>query len=318
MTKKLHFHSLFAMIFLGLSIANVQTVTAQIDFEQELFSEPVDKVIPEGYANSPGTLTFLGPMANSQRTYQQLIAASQLADLVDKEITSISYRIPTSATEPWPAAEVTFASFDIYLSGSVDPANRSLTFENNIIGPQTLVRSGTLVIPALSFPSGGSPNAFGPEIVFDSPWTYTGGNLLIEIRHTGFTGTSRSLDANNTSTVGYGTLYSACWTGNYQGTSGSQGNFCIINLRAAAPLNVDEIDKQAFVMYPNPANHALFINSPVEVFETKIYALTGQLLLHNRHEVGQTQIEVGQLAPSTYVMEISYEGGVAFKKFIKN
>jgi hypothetical protein len=318
MTKKLHLHSLVVLILMGGTLFHNQLVTAQINFEQELFSEPVDKVIPEGYANTPGTATFLGPMANSQRTYQQLIAASQLTDLVDKEITSLSYRIPSNATGPWPTAEVTFASFDIYMSGSVDPVNRSLTFENNIVGPQTLVRSGTLVLPAESFPSGGSPNGFGPEIIFDSPWTYTGGNLLIEIRHTGFTGTSRSLDANNTSTFGYGTLYSACWTGNYQGTSGSQGNFCIVNLRAAAPLSVNEIDEQGFVMYPNPTNHTLFINSPVEVFETKIYALTGQLLLHKRHEVGQTQIEVGQLSPSTYVMEINYKGGVAFKKFIKN
>jgi len=180
------------------------------------------------------------------------------------------------------------------------------------------VRVGSLVIPAESFSSGASPNSFGPEIVFDTPWLYTGGNLLIEIRHTGFTGTSRSLDANNTSTSGYGTLYSACWTGNYAGTAGSQGNFCIINLKAAPPLSIDDSQKVQFVMYPNPAQNVLNIESPVDVFETKIYALTGQLLSHKKHTIGQTQIETQKLPPATYILEILYENGIAHHKFIKN
>lgn len=197
------------------------------------------RVIPPGNTNTPGTLTFLGPLANSQRTYQLLIHESLLTDLVNKEIQAISWRIPTSATANWPTADVVFAAYDIYLSGSVAPADRSLTFADNIVGPQTQVRSGPLTVRQDEYTFGNVPNDFGSEIVFNNLWLYTGGHLLIEIRHQGFTGTSRSTDANNTSTPGYGTDYSACWTGNYAGTSGSQGNFSIVKLTYDDPIPVE-------------------------------------------------------------------------------
>ncbi|MEO8666224.1 MAG: dockerin type I domain-containing protein, partial [Ignavibacteria bacterium] len=189
-------------------------------------------VVPNAYENIPGTATFLGPLANSARTYQFLIQASQLTALVGKNLTGFKMRIPTSSTANWPVTDVTFSNYDVYLSGSVEPAARSLTFASNIVGPQTQVRTGSLFIPANSYTFGTSPNAFGPEISFNTPWPYAGGNVLIELRHNGFTGTSRSTDAISTSTGGYGTLISACWTGSYTGTSGSQGNFTVIELTA--------------------------------------------------------------------------------------
>lgn len=318
MIKKLQFNSIVILAFIAITTFNLQGLKAQLDFENVMFNESVESVIPIGYSNVAGTATFIGPMSTTPRTYQQLIAASQLTDLVDKELTSIRYRIPANSTVPWPAADIAFTNFDIYLSGSVDPVNRSLTFENNVVGTQTQVRFGSLVIPAESFTSGASPNLFGPEIVFDTPWLYTGGNLLIEIRHSGFAGTSRSLDANATSTIGYGSLYSACWTGNYLGTSGSQGNFCIINLKASPPLSIDDSQKVQFVMYPNPTQNVLNIESPVDVFETKIYTLTGQLLSHQKHTNSQTKIETQKLPTATYILEILHENGVAHHKFIKN
>jgi hypothetical protein len=189
-------------------------------------------VVPPEYAGTPGTGTFLGPLATAQRTYQLLIHESLLTNLVGQEITALSWRLPTSATASWPTSDVTFSNYDIYLSGSVTPANRSLTFSQNIVGPQTQVRSGSLTIATDSYPWGGSPNGWGPEITFN-PWLYTGGHLLVEIRHMGFSGTSRSVDAILTSTAGYGTLFSGCWTGSYTGTSGSQGNFSVVRFTAS-------------------------------------------------------------------------------------
>ncbi|MBX7043278.1 MAG: hypothetical protein K1X85_10270 [Ignavibacteria bacterium] len=193
------------------------------------------EVVPNAYSGTTGTGTFLGPLSNAQRTYQLLIHANQLTNLVGKALTGFSMRIPASATANWPAADLTYTNYDVYLSGSVDPVNRSLTFANNIVGPQTKVRSGALFIPANSYTFGGSPNAFGPVIAFNTAWIYTGGNLLVEIRHQGFSGTSRSTDALLTSTPGYASDFSACWTGSYTGTAGSQGNFTVIQLNAVDP-----------------------------------------------------------------------------------
>jgi len=203
-----------------------------------LGGSPSTQVVPNAYAAIPGTATFLGPLANAPRTYQLLIQASQLTGLIGRNLTGFHMRIPASATANWPLTVVTYTNYDIYLSGSREPSNRSLTFDSNVVGPRTQVRSGPLTIPTNSYTFGASPNAFGPEITFNTPWLYSGGNLLVEIRHPGFTGTSRSTDAISTSTGGYGTLISGCWTASYTGTVGGQANFTIIKLNAALTLRL--------------------------------------------------------------------------------
>ncbi len=169
------------------------------------------------------------------RTYQLLIHASELTSFIGLELSALTYRLGSAAGAPWPNASVSFDNYDIRISEGVDPMNRSLTFADNVIGPQTLVRSGSLTIPAGSFQIGTAPNPFGPAINFASTYLYNGGHLLIELRHTGFTGTSTSVDAVLASggpANGYGTRFSAAWTGSYTGTSGSQGNFSVIQLSA--------------------------------------------------------------------------------------
>lgn len=188
--------------------------------------------IPPAYSGTVGTTSFVGPLATTARTYQLLIHDSLLTGLVGRELTAVSWRIPASATGDWPASDVTFSSYKIFLSGSVPPASRSFTFSANVVGPQTQVRSGSLGVTTGSYPSGSSPNGWGPEIAI-TPWMYSGGHLLIEIRHSGFTGTSRSVDAIGTAVSGYGTSFSAAWQSGDTSTVGVQGNFSVIRLTAS-------------------------------------------------------------------------------------
>ncbi len=187
-----------------------------------------DVVMPLDYAAAAGTHTFLGPLSSSERTYQLLIHADQLTGLVGGEITGLAFRSTSGATSAWPTAETTYAAFDIYLSPSVEPANRSFTFGENVAGTQVQVRSGPLVIPVGTYTSGGSPNEFGPTIEFTQGYTYTGGHLLVELRHPVSDGNSRSVDAIGAAIPGYGTQFSACWAGGYTATTGGlQGNFAV-------------------------------------------------------------------------------------------
>jgi len=196
-------------------------------------------VIPTDYISIPGTATFLGPLYTSGRTNQLLIHEDQLVDIIGQEIQAISFRLPTSASSDWPAADVTVTNYDIYLSLGVTPADRSLTdFTLNVAGPQKQVRAGSLFIPMNSYTFGNVPNEWGREILFDSLYLYTGGHLLIEIRLTG-TGSSRSNDAVGTSTTGYGTQFSACWGSSYTANSGSQANFSIARLTTDDPVPVE-------------------------------------------------------------------------------
>lgn len=193
---------------------------------------PITQTVPDAYDSTPGTGVFLGPMTIGARTYQLLMHADLLTDLVGLELTGMRWRLPVSATGPWPTQDISYANYDIYLSDSVNPADRSLTFANNVVGAQTQVRSGSLDVSANSFPSGGSPNAFGPTVSFGSGYIYNGGNLLVEIRHEGNGFGSRSLDALTTSTSGYGSLFSAAWQSSYTATTGLQGNFTIFQFIA--------------------------------------------------------------------------------------
>ncbi len=199
-------------------------------------------VIPPDYASTAGNGIFLSQFATSARTYQLSAHESILTPLMNKQLLAVSWRLPTGASANWPVSDATINNFDIYLGQSVDPANVSIgDFSANFIGQKKLVRSGNLLITANSYTFGNSPNDWGPEISFilDSVYVYTGGNLLIEIRQTGVSGTSSSLDALLTSTSGYGTLFKAVWGSSYTANSGSQGNFSISRITAEDPVPVE-------------------------------------------------------------------------------
>ncbi len=241
-------------------------------------------VVPPNYSGVQGTGSFLGPLSNAQRTYQMLIRDSILTGLVGQQITALTFRLLASASSNWPASDVTFTNYDIYLSQSVAPENRSFTFAQNVVGEQKRVRSGSLTITAGSFPFGGSPTTFGTDITFDSAYVYNGGHLLIEIRHTGFTGTSASTDAVLTSTAGYGFLFSACWAGSYTATSTTtQGNFVVTRLNASPLTAIGNESETAgsFSLrqnYPNPFNPVTNITFEIQrasVVSLKIYDISG-------------------------------------------
>lgn len=209
-------------------------VAALLAAGSSVYAGGFDSVVPNAFANASAGSSFVGPLASTARTYQLLIHESELSGLVGLELTGLTWRLPSNITAAWPAADATFGDYSIFLSGSVDPADRSLTFAENVVGPQTQVRSGPLSIDAGSFTVGGSPNEFGLNIGF-SNYLYTGGNLLVEIRHSGSNSTSRSVEAVPASSggpVGYGTLFSAAWQSGADATVGLQGNFSVTRFTA--------------------------------------------------------------------------------------
>lgn len=194
-------------------------------------------VVPNDRATAGGGATFLGPVTNSARRYQLLIGASQLSGFVGKNMGGIAFRSGSALTSTWPSAPVVYSDYRILLGPSVPIPERSLTLGNNAAGTQFTARSGSLTFETNAFPLLGTSFQWGQIIPFDSPYMYSGGDLLLEIRHGGSTGTSRSVDAVGTSaSTGYGTLFSAAWGSSSTATSGSQGNFAVT--RFLSGLNV--------------------------------------------------------------------------------
>jgi hypothetical protein len=196
----------------------------------------VQHVVPTDRVTTPAGGNFRGPLADAERTYQLLIHESELTNLVGLPLTALTWRLAGSSTTSWPAADATAADFDIFLSRSVDPALRSLTFADNVVGPQTQVRNGALTIPAGSFPITGTPREFGIDIQFDTPYLYTGDHLLIELRKTAFDvpppgGIVDAILATTPGT-GYGTRFSAAWEDSATATTGRAANFSVTRLTA--------------------------------------------------------------------------------------
>ena len=155
-------------------------------------------VVPNVYTNAPasaaGLNTFIRDTGNP-RTGQLMINANQLTSLVGQSIQGINFRMWTGSTTAFPATAATWADYEIRL-GQAPAFPMSTTLANNFVGTPTLVRDGALTVNPGNFPgTGGPPRAFGTvPILFDTPFVYTGGNLTIEVRHSGSNIVNNSLN----------------------------------------------------------------------------------------------------------------------------
>lgn len=195
-----------------------------------------DVVVPAANAGTPGTsgLNTLTREATNARTYQFLIDANNLGGV--GTITGLGFRLQNSAANAtnWPAAPLTWSSYEVILSTSPNAAAAiGTTFAANIGGDAVTVRSGPLVLPANSFTGGapaGVPNQFYTFIPFNSNFNYAGGTLSVTVRHTGNDGAAgnvRFLDAvTSAGTAGYAAISAT----NATATTGAGASFTIVNI----------------------------------------------------------------------------------------
>jgi len=118
-------------------------------------------------------------------SFQFVYHENQLTSMIEKELTGFTFRLPQSGyNNSQPAVDLDYENFDIYISEGVSPSDFTSNFAGNVVGAQTQVRSGALKITPNTFPfsNTSTPPDFGQIITFDTPYTYNGGHLLIEIR----------------------------------------------------------------------------------------------------------------------------------------
>ncbi|MBL8824804.1 MAG: hypothetical protein JNJ77_19615 [Planctomycetia bacterium] len=135
--------------------------------------------MPPSRANTEGNTVF-GYTTTTALTVQQLYGSSLLNGLpIGSQITGMQFR--QNGGQPSGPSTVSFTpNFDIYLGPSNFPVGSLSTVVAANQGPGTVpVRNGSLSFGINSFPGGTSPNAFGPVINFTTPYTYSGGDLLM-------------------------------------------------------------------------------------------------------------------------------------------
>jgi serine protease AprX len=198
-----------------------------------LFLATPSSTAPKAYgmAQPPTTGGNSASIFNSPAVYQLLFSGSELSHIpAGSLINGLTWRVSSSVAgqSSWPAMPAEFTQYDVELSKPATTAGTmSTTYASNMGTGVSLVRSGPLVIPTNAFPGGASStelNEFGQFITFDRPYAYTGGDLLVTIRHSGQSQTPRFMDGLLNGGPGYGVVGAAVIsTGSASATSGSLG-----------------------------------------------------------------------------------------------
>jgi hypothetical protein len=203
-----------------------------------------------------GDNQFNTPLQSGARTLQFVYHSSLLASIPSgSDINGMAFRL-NGGVATWPASTRTWTNYDIYLSTSVNaPGSLSLTFADNI-GPDVVnVRSGSLTVGAGDYSGGETPNDFGPTIVFSTPFTYTGGNLLFTIRHTGNGVESQLADANSNDPGLYETVFN--FTSGYSAVT------------ADAVLPATPIIQLSYTAIPEPSAAAMLLGGCACLFRRR-------------------------------------------------
>jgi hypothetical protein len=140
--------------------------------------------LPLGAASSEGNAANTAPFAESAgQRYQSVYGAELLRTIpVGAEIVGLRYRLDESESSFEPG---TVDDLEIRLSTSrAEPGALSTTFADNRGSDDLVVRSGPYEVRALDYPSGNSPNGFGPLIAFSQAFVFLGGPLLLEVSTT--------------------------------------------------------------------------------------------------------------------------------------
>ena len=81
--------------------------------------------------------------------------------------------------------------------------------------------------------------------------------------------------------------------------------------------DLDEHDSKNLVLYPNPVNDKLIIESSDNLRRCEIYSITGQLLLSISSATERLEVPVEKLANGTYLVKVVTDKLVITKKFAK-
>ena len=86
-----------------------------------------------------------------------------------------------------------------------------------------------------------------------------------------------------------------------------------------AELAIDDNQIQSLMVYPNPANAQVTIESPVSTLERiSVYSITGVLLLENEVSANQVTIDVSGFATGTYFVKATTKNASSVIQVLKN
>lgn len=146
-------------------------------------------VVPNASETNEGNSNDIAPLYRDSVTAVMVIASSQLGSMpIGSSINAIGWRLDGSVNNDQPNNVRNFADYEIHLGqAAVTPGTmQSAVADNYASGTRTQVRDGALQVARRTIDAASSGVApFDFEISFDTPYVYTGGDLVIEYSHTG-------------------------------------------------------------------------------------------------------------------------------------
>ena len=202
---------------------------------------PPSIVAPNNYTSIGGNggLNTIVRSTNAPRTYQMQFTAAALSGLpVGARITELRFRQYTNATTAFPTNTVTWSDYEITLAKAANNiSTMSATFSANMTSP-VLVKRGPLSIGPNTFGTSPLPNPFGSFVVFDTPYVYQGGDLVMLFTHPGSDSVNAAfLDAVPTTSADYGATCRAFSATTFNATSGAAASATIVQIVFAPSIS---------------------------------------------------------------------------------
>lgn len=227
-------------------------------------------VAPNANLNTAGNAVNSLPQTTSSLELQELVGNGQLPSPTFM-VTGISFR---AAPRTGPI-KANIGSLNVYLSTSPNYPNTngsgpngigktlmSPTFANNVGPDKTLVFSGSNIVLSDSGCAAPGPCPFDINIVFTTPFLYSGGGsgtLLIDLVETNINATSGALDAESFAAPGGGVSQVVGTAGAATGTFSYQGSIVQLTYTSSAQI-------PSFTGVVNPASNippGIFQNSGI-------------------------------------------------------
>ncbi len=186
---------------------------------------PIAVVAPGTYTSVFGgaTINTLVRGTNNPRTFQMQFTPDALGGLpVGARITGLGFRLASGSAPDFPSIRTSWSDYEVTLAQAANPiTSMSTTFPANLLNP-VLVRSGPLSLAPGFFTSGRNPNPFATMLVFDTPYVYRGGDLVMHFSHSGSDSAATAfLDGVDLSAPGFGTSFRAVTANSNNATIGS-------------------------------------------------------------------------------------------------
>jgi hypothetical protein len=196
--------------------------------------QSITAVAPGNYTATGGNggLNTLLRNSGNPRTYQMQFSAAALSGVpANAKITELRFRLFTNLAAVFPTSTVHWSTYQLTLAQAANSiSGMSSNFDANMISP-VVVKNGAVALSANTFTTSGNPNPFGSLLVFDTPYVYQGGDLVMLFRHTGSDSTNTAfLDALTTMAPGYGTDFRAFSATSFSATGGSQASVTIAQI----------------------------------------------------------------------------------------